>query len=74
MNGQSKHSFSLMNEIEKLEMSLEWEALVEEMSLHTSLGERGFEFSHKMFIEAYSRGYVKARDAKTFSKQDEAPN
>ena len=60
----SAHPLSLMNDIERIEMSLEWDAVVEEMSLHAALGAQGFEFSRKMFIEAYSRGYVKARDAR----------
>jgi len=57
------HPISLMNDIERIEMVLEWDALVEEMSLTQVLGQQGFEFSRKMFTEAYSRGYVKARNA-----------
>lgn len=60
----SAHPLSLMDSNEKTEMSLEWDALVNEMSLRQNLGAQGFEFSRKMFVEAYSRGYVKARDAK----------
>ena len=62
-----EHPLSKMSELERLEMELEWDAVVEEMELEQKLGDAGFAFSHKMFKEAYSRGYVKLRDCKKFT-------
>lgn len=43
------HPYNKMTEIELIEMNLEWEVLVEEMSLNTSLGQKGFDFSKRLF-------------------------
>ena len=64
------HPLEQMSGLEKLEMQLEWEALVEKMNLTTVLGEKGFEFSTKMFKEAYSRGFIKGT-AKGVEQTDE---
>ena len=48
-----------MSNLELIEMELEWQELVDEMDLVKKLGPQGFEFSHKMFNKAYSRGYMK---------------
>lgn len=56
------HSIESMSNMEKLEMEAEWLSLSEEMDLANTLGPKGFAFSHKMFIEAYSRGYVKGQN------------
>lgn len=55
------HPVQEMSEIELLEMETEWLSLVDEMKLETTLGAQGFQFSLKMFREAYTRGYVKGR-------------
>ena len=66
------HPLHSMPELHKLEMQLEWEALVQEMNLTTVLGKQGFEFSRKMFIEAYSRAYAKYANplAQDYAKLD----
>lgn len=55
------HPIQMMTELELLEMELEWQSLVDKMNLTTLLGDAGFDFSAKMFKEAYSIGYVKAK-------------
>lgn len=60
---KSPHPITQMNPIEQLEMEAEWLKLVDTKYLYKVLGPLGIELSAKMFIEAYSRGYVKARDA-----------
>ena len=55
------HPLSKMTELELLEMELEWNKLVQTMKLEEVLGPKGFEFSRKMFREAYSLGYMKAK-------------
>jgi hypothetical protein len=59
---KKEHPITKMDDIARLEMELEWQALVEEMNLTKVLGQQGFEFSKKMFIEAYSRAFGKLKN------------
>ena len=52
-----------MDALERMEMDLEWASLDREMSLQKKLGPQGYDFSRKMFTEAYSLGYRKGRSA-----------
>ena len=58
-NTPTVHPLNEMDVLEKLEMELEWDDVVDVMKLQEILAPRGFDFARKMFIEAYSRGYMK---------------